>query len=1628
MGSDPVRARLDHWQRQLVDLTRRNRLLNYKPTPVTTIRVIEEQPSEVFRLLFNERRALHFQPLPARQQKVTPPLVMLLTGVSDLDASDVDVALLSAARPVREKPVTAEFAAYEREQLPKHQVDELLQTTLLADKLDLNLLRIFQSATGLLEDQGVNSLFLALGMLRWYESDSSEVALDAPLILLPVMLGRQTLQSAFTLKASGDDPLINPALVEKLRLDFRIVLPVLPEVVEDFDPAVFFTSVQAAVARRGRWQVTNAIELGLFTFQKFVMYRAMTDHAAQLAAHPVIQALATGRGERVRQLPGEIRDAQLDAVFIPEATSQVLDADSSQQRALLAVSKGFDLALEGPPGTGKSQTIANLIAAALARGQQVLFVSEKMAALRVVHGRLSALGLHDFCLELHSNKANKRAVVEELARVLDGPRVADHAADGQLQRLADLRSDLNGYDEDLHTPLGHLGQSPFAILGAFEAVADAPALNVSLTVGHDLDEYDEARFAQLCRDLRDHTAILHEIGDPALDPWRGSTRRAIGDLERDRLEEALGRATSGLDWLRQEVVAFAAQLGAVEPRTLGQVEILCDVANSLAASPRTNEDVLRNERWNTLSSEVSELLARGEQYVAARAIAHQHALPTAFAEEIAPLHEQFAALVSKRMYRLRPSYRRTRKALRVFLTPEGQALDDAALLTVLETLARCRLDAAFLQSQDAAGQSLFGARWCGPKSDWRDLRQFADWIVGVRRLVVAEALADKGLTLAAQGGIDAAAVRERAAVLRQAHAAIRQEISHFCQFAAFTPQPDLGASAEMPIAPLRARLNLLWQERTRLRSWVFYQDSIYRCATGLAGPFVARFEAERLPIDALEPAFRRLLYRHWLDWAAGMRPRFAQFQTLRHEQKVAEFKQLDRHALTLSRQRTLHHLCLERDRRLAEPDLAAETTLVQRQYRMRARHLPLRQLLKRAPRAVRAIKPCLMMSPLSVAQYLDPELHQFDLVVFDEASQIAPPDAIGAILHGKQIIVVGDTKQLPPTNFFSAQITAGDEQTLGDDGEGAIIDDVESILDDFVASGFPRERLKWHYRSKHESLIAFSNRHFYDGELLTFPGPDTSTRERGLRFEWVGGVYEGKGVNPIEAHAVADAVCEHARAQPHLSLGVGTFNVRQQTLIQDELERRRKQDPAIEPFFSLHGEERFFVKNLENIQGDERDVIFLSITYGPDAEGRVRYNFGPINGDNGRRRLNVIATRARLALHVFSSLRAEQIDLTRARSDGAQRLRDYLLFAERGTLATLNVDPEAEMDSPFEEAVYKELTQRGLRLVPQVGQAGYRIDFGVLDNAVAGRFIAGIECDGATYHSAATARDRDRLRQQVLESLGWHIHRIWSTDWYRDRVGQIERILRLVEGSRRAAQEAAPPTLRSGVAPEAPGEASETVSAGNMRTIAAEEPELENAPVVAQPVIVPPRAQQEPITPYRFTAVHIVGTAEEFHLATDEQIAQVLVQVIKDEAPIHLAEATKRVALHWQATRAGSRIRERVQRVAMLLARRGQLTLRDEFLWIDAEQVAIVRSRAVEGYSFAAEYIALEEYQAAVVHLLRLSGPMLRNEVVVGTARLLGFDRAGAKLAERIAAAIQELVATGRLRLVAAGLQLVEET
>ncbi len=626
-------------------------------------------------------------------------------------------------------------------------------------------------------------------------------------------------------------------------------------------------------------------------------------------------------------------------------------------------------------------------------------------------------------------------------------------------------------------------------------------------------------------------------------------------------------------------------------------------------------------------------------------------------------------------------------------------------------------------------------------------------------------------------------------------------------------------------------------------------------------------------------------------------------------------------------------------------------------------------------------------------------------MIFDEASQVKPADAIGAIARGRQVVVVGDSKQLPPTSFFDTLIMS-DESDADDDAPGT--SDVESILGLFCARGAHQRMLRWHYRSRHESLIAVSNYLFYNNRLVVFPSPDRAKRYLGLIHRRIEKAPYDRGrtrTNPGEAKAVAEAVMEHAReqlrkpAQERLTLGVATFSMAQRDAILQNVEVLMRQNPTCEEFLGFHEHEEFFVKNLESVQGDERDVIFISVGYGRTSEGYLAMSFGPLNKDGGERRLNVAITRARQRCEVFTTLGHEEIDISRTQAKGVFALKTFLAYAATGKLE-VPVETSRPQDSLFEEQVLDALTRRGYTVHAQVGCAGFFLDLAVVDPNHPGRYVLGIECDGASYHSARSARDRDRLRQAVLEGLNWRICRIWSTSWFRNPEKELKRVIEAIQCAMNGAPDKQDDS-RSGPGNSLPGSLAKA-------TALAVEPQKKD------PVKRP--ATSEPIAKYCFATPQIGPLATELHLIEIHLLAQWLAEVVTVESPIHWIEAARRIANAAGVQRLGTRIHDAFERAVDVGVQSGQFRAREGFLWSPDMTAIAPRDRSDCPQSAKKiEHVAAEEICAAIEKAVQESYGLRPDEVAPAACRLLGFARVSDEMRHLFEKHRDSLTAAGRL-------------
>jgi very-short-patch-repair endonuclease len=743
----------------------------------------------------------------------------------------------------------------------------------------------------------------------------------------------------------------------------------------------------------------------------------------------------------------------------------------------------------------------------------------------------------------------------------------------------------------------------------------------------------------------------------------------------------------------------------------------------------------------------------------------------------------------------------------------------------------------------------------------------------------------------------------------------------------------------------------------------------------------------------LVPLYERARLRALLDRAFLERPSLATFNGSNHGQTVEQFRHLDLFQLE-------HHrasLSARHAQALPAGGGAGEIGVLWREFEKRARFLPIRSLMLKAGHAIQSIKPVFMMSPLSIANYLPPGTLNFDLIVFDEASQVKPIDALGAIARGKQIVVVGDSKQLPPTSFFDSLVSSDDTPS---DEEGVATSDIESILGLFCARGAHQRMLRWHYRSCHESLITVSNHLFYDDQLVVFPSPTRDRKTLGLVYRRLENAWYERSrtrTNPTEAKAVATAVMAHARSQLNLpkerweTLGVAAFSAAQMDAVLNQVELLRREDSSCEEFFSYPPHEPFFVKNLENLQGDERDVIFISVGYGRTAEGYLAMSFGPLNRTGGERRLNVLISRARKRCEVFTALSADDIDLTKTSSAGVAALKTFLHYAQTGQL-DVPVQTGRQPDSEFEDQVLRKLTALGHEVHAQVGSAGFFLDLAIVDPTQPGRYLLGIECDGARYHSARSARDRDRLRQAVLEGLGWRIHRIWSTDWFRNPDQELRNVLRAIETAH---------ARRPEIAPSAP------------RPAEAEPPALE-------PQASPTRPSQlnSLLAPYTCAQLHVSLGNVDMHLVDRSHLAELIAKVVKIEGPVHSTEAARRVLNGAGIQRFGSRIQQAFEEAVRVGVSRKLFIKRQSFLWHPTMQQPPVRDRSgLAAASRRFEFVAPEEIRSAILVVVKQSYGIEPSEVPGAVCRLFGFARVTDDMTAAVEPHRDKLVREGYLTL-----------
>ncbi|WP_431280597.1 DUF4011 domain-containing protein [Humitalea sp. 24SJ18S-53] len=1376
-------------------------------------------------------------------------------------------------------------------------------------------------ARTLREETGVAALYLAVGALSWRDATTPEKPRRAPLALLPVLLEREGARQSFRLRlAPGAEAADNPCLREMLVTRFGIQVPAFPD---PYAHDAWAAALAPLIAGRKDWSLEpGALSLGLFSFARFLMWRDL-DPAANpaLAAHPLIASLVGAAPlAAARPLPDA---ADVDAEIPVEWLDQVLDLDSSQALAAESVRRGGaayraarglpaeaapgHLVIQGPPGTGKSQVIVNILANAILDGRSVLFLAEKRAALEVVQRRLSAIGLGAACLDLHDEAASRRGFLDGLrdAFAMPVPPAPDKA--GSVRRLGALRGRLNQHAAAMRAGAGASGIPLHEVAGRLVALR-ARGLTAAPFALEGAEDWDPARIEAAQSATRTLAAMASD--GAAHGPWRG-VMASIGPGQSDRLLAALP------GWIR-----------ALSAKGLGRPS---DIAPpppppmpAVQAPPRLRFDpeAMTYPAWDT----PADLRALAE---AAAVLAEAEADP-----RIRPGALMVPGLAEARRTLSEPAgmldfLSSTRRAAQA--VADKVATDPANPIPALEVALAGQWARDRLRAGDRLGRKAFGSLWGG---NHRDL------------LALVEAVERSGVAaLQPAPPPPPPPPPEPANPAAAAWAGL-------LEMTGLDPQAAFG-TADPPLADVASRLADWAAAPEGLAAWQAWRGALTEAGPALA-PLAAALADGSLAPEAAPDAFAFALHDALLAAALRARPALAAFDGAAMDRLVAEFGEAAEERLAIARADTARAhakaVAAARDR----PGYA----VLRGEWEKKRGHLPVREILRRAVDAIALAKPIVMASPLSVAQYL-PQGAGFDLLVMDEASQVEPVDALGAISRVTQIVVVGDDKQMPPTRFFQRMTDDAEDVAPEDAPDAPAAREVESILGLCNARGAPSALLRWHYRSRHESLIAVSNAEFYGGRLNVLPSPRPRDAGFGLSLVRVDGAFAtGLGTNATEAAAVADAVLDHARQKPGDTLGVAAFSIRQRDAILDALEEKRRADPSTEAFFAAHPAEPFFVKNLENVQGDERDTILISVGYGRGADGKLAMRFGPVGQEGGQRRLNVLITRAKKRLTVFSSITAEDIDLSRTDGVGGEAaLRAFLAYAAGGPAPGQHATTTGDA-GPLAATIAGALTAAGLDAGTRIGLAGLFLDAGARRD---GTWVLGVEADGADRLAVFSARDRERGRAQALSMMGWTMLRSWHLAWLQRPEAERTRLL--------AAAGAAPPEA----------EAAPAATTGL-------------APAYAEASLEFP-ADPLPSIPF----------------AT---LAGFLVQVVTAEAPIHTDAIAERVRL----LRGGAALSVEDRAALAQALRLGKslhgLTEAGGF-WTAEGGTVTARDRAqASPHLRRAAMVAPAEIEAAAAVVLQAAPVLTEAELAAGIHRLLGLEAAAGPA---IAARVAGLVGAGKV-------------
>ncbi len=1230
-----------------------------------------------------------------------------------------------------------------------------LRSFLTENALEKQLKSIYRKAKSNLDENGANSLYIAIGFLKWCEPGNIHKVYNAPLLLLPLSMEKKSAGSKLLVELSDDEPQFNITLVEYLRQKFNIDLRHLIELPKDekgTDIPLLFSAIRKAIMDKDGWDIEEIATISNFSFSKFVMWNDLQNRAEEINSNFNIQALINGNYKIDRSLE-DISARNIEKTDKPHELSIGSSVDASQLEAIKASEKS-SFVLHGPPGTGKSQTITNMIVHNINKGKKVLFVAEKQAALNVVNNRLTNLGLKDFTLELHSNKTRKSRFLEKIEVSMNqNYEMKTLNVESKSNELYELKNELSTYVEALHSRQKS-GYSLYELIQMHEQFEKVPKIiTLNPKIVENLENED-------IRKIKDITSII----DKTINQLKyGINQHPLKDFKvnkysiskKDQFSTLLENIKNAIPIINETI---SKHFSNEDINTIKDLYNFNRVINSLK---NYTYSVSISEEMYSLYQNIP--LDKAYKYASSLLKTYTNTnklILGKYNEKVLNINVQY---LSEEYTTLKNKIFKNKKLNKLISNLEIELLQSGNLteeefvndIKIIEEYQKARND---LQKSNENFIKSFGDSWKGKNTDLDLLNNQIQFIneLNIHSLDNKDKNKIKDiLNFKINYTNEFKILEEQFLVVNEATNTLVEEYKY-----------SKSKLEDLKLNELNEKIDLWLKGHIDFKHWTLVNEQFDKLKeilnTDVRNIFIENSKDNNLFQLIMKDLIEKLIQKYFtLNYTLDS------FNSFELEQKIQLLKNKEKEFSDVTIENTIYKMQQNLTNKRANEAFEKDFLVLQKAIRSRGRGQSIRKIFNNTSNIIQDIFPVMLMSPLSIAQYIDPKFPKFDLVIFDEASQIPTDVAIGAISRAENCIIVGDPKQMPPTSFFSSNNI--DEDNLE-------LEDLESLLDDCLASNFPEKYLKWHYRSNHESLIHYSNLTYYNSSLFTYPSSDALSSK--VFFENVNGIYKrgSHRNNEIEAKAVVDVLIKHLKSNSDDSIGVITFNIQQQNLIEDMFNIVLVDNPDLD-HKNQNSSEPIFIKNLENVQGDERDVILFSTTFGPDENNNMTMNFGPLNKNGGWRRLNVAITRARKEMKVISSFDPEDIDLKRTKSEGVRGLKGFLQYARNAKSLPAIKNNLTDDKNGIATILQEKLLEHNIESKVHLGNSEYKIDLAIVDPSNPNKYILAILIDGEHYYKSQTSNDRNVIQPSVLNSLGWDIHRIWAIDWYEDKNKEVDRVI-----------------------------------------------------------------------------------------------------------------------------------------------------------------------------------------------------------------------------------------------------------